>query len=245
MSSGNGAVALVTGGERGIGRECARQLAERGYTVVIGALDLPLAERTVGELAGAGSIEALALDVTDDVSISAALDAIAARHGRLDVLVNNAGITGIATPTDISRAQLRGIFEVNLFGAVLVTAAALPLLALSPAGRVVNVSSGGGSLTRCSEFARAGGRGADILAYAASKAALNMATVQTCISLGADPAYRNLKVNAVGPGTTATAVSGFVGQPPSEAARILVQLATLDADGPTGGFFDAAGPVPW
>lgn len=242
---GSAPVALVTGGERGIGKECARQLAHRGYSVFIGALDLVLAEQTAAELRADGDVDVLHLDVTDDDSIAAAVRDIDARHGRLDVLVNNAGVTGIASPGNITRAHLRTIFEVNFFGAVLVTGAALPLLERSPAARIVNVSSGGGSLTRCSEFAQSGGSGADILAYAASKAALNMATVQTRISLGADPRYARVKINSVGPGTTATAVSGFVGQPPSEGARILVELATIGEEGPTGGFFDMAGPVPW
>ncbi|WEO77299.1 SDR family NAD(P)-dependent oxidoreductase [Cryobacterium sp. SO2] len=238
-------VALVTGAERGIGKECARQLLECGYTVILGCYDLSEAAITARELSPLGTVHVVALDVADDDSIAAAMEAVADITPVIDALVNNAGVTALGSARDVTRAQLHSLFDVNAFGAALLTRAALPLLARASSPRIVNVSSGGGSLTRAAAFAAAGGPGAAILAYASSKAALNMITVQTRLTLDSDPALRHIKINSVGPGTTATQVSGFVGQHPSDGARVLVLMATLDDDGPTGGFFEWEGPVEW
>ncbi|MFC5665971.1 SDR family NAD(P)-dependent oxidoreductase [Kitasatospora misakiensis] len=237
--------ALVTGAERGLGLETARALLGRGFAVVLGVFDVAEGERALGELAPFGAVHSVRLDVRDDRSIDEAFIQVAERHAALDVLVNNAGITDTASAAEVTRDQLERIFQVNAFGPALVTKAALPLLRKSSSARIVNVSSGGGSLARASAFAGSGLPALPILAYAASKTALNMITVQTDLMLRADPHLRHIKVNAASPGTSATHVSGFQGQPPAEGARVIAQLATLGDDGPSGGFFELDGPLPW
>lgn len=238
-------VAVITGGERGIGKETARQLLERGYSVVIGSFDREAADIALGEFSGIGDVHVVPLDVSDDDSIASAFAWIERRFPAIDVLVNNAGIVGLGSAIDVTREQLRAIFEVNAFGAALVTKAALPLLRRSDHPRIVNLSSGGGSLTRTAQFASTGAVGAPILAYAASKTALNMIVVQTDLVLRNDPALRHIKINSAGPGTSATQISGFQGQSAGDGARIVVQLATIGDDGPSGGFFELAGAVEW
>jgi NAD(P)-dependent dehydrogenase (short-subunit alcohol dehydrogenase family) len=237
-------VAVVTGAQRGIGKETARQLLQLGFSVVVGALDAAEGEATAEELAESGTVRSVELDVTDDHSIETAFADIADEFAALDVLVNNAGITGLGSAVEITRAQLHSIFEVNTFGPAMVTKAAIPLLRKSDRPRIVNVSSGGGSLTRGGEVDTSRPT-VPILAYAAAKCALNMITVQTNLTLQSDPDLRHIKINAVTPGTTKTHVSGFKGQPIPEGARVVVKLATIDDDGPTGGFFDISGPLPW
>ena len=238
-------IAVITGAERGIGKESTRQLLERGFTVVIGAFDTAAGEASVAELSHLGPVSAVALDVSDDASIDAAFDHIAAQFPAIDVLVNNAGIAALGSALDVTREQFHALFDVNTFGAALVTRAALPLLQRSAHPRIVNMASGGGSLTRTTQFAATGATPAPILAYAASKAALNMVTVQTHLALANDPELRHIKVNSAAPGTTATRISGFNGQPASDGARIVVELATLADDGPSGGFFELDGVVEW
>ncbi len=237
--------ALVTGAERGLGLATARALLRLGFAVELGVFDVVEGERALRDLAEFEYVGTIPLDVRDDRSIEKAFDEIGERHGALDVLVNNAGITGMASAAEVTRAQLEEIFQVNAFGPVLVTRAALPLLRRSAGARIVNVSSGGGSLARASAFAGSGLPALPILAYASAKTALNMITVQTDLMLRGDPELRHIKVNAVSPGTSATHVSGFQGQSPDEGARIIVRLATIEDDGPSGGFFELDGPVPW
>ena len=214
-------VALVTGGNRGIGLEVCRQLAERGHDVVMGSRDV---ER--GRAAGL-DVEVRKLDVADPASIAAlALD-------RCDVLVNNAAIHydtwQHAATADL--AVVTEALEVNLLGAWRMTQALLPLLRRSPHGRVVNVSSGAGSITTMS------GGGAP--AYCVSKAALNAMTRLLAADL------RPILVNAVCPGWVATDMGGPGGRPVSEGAAGIVWAATLPDDGPTGGFFRDERPIAW
>ncbi|RQV18640.1 SDR family NAD(P)-dependent oxidoreductase [Burkholderia cenocepacia] len=245
-------VALVTGANKGIGLQIAKDLASKGFTVLVGArkLDLGLAAaKSVGPEA-----QAIQLDVTDHESIAAAAAQIEATVGRLDVLVNNAGIsrpikagTSIEAMRDsdkVSRAtvdDMRVVFETNVFGVVSVTQAMLPLLLKAPAGRIVNISSAGGSLAlkdNPADYSRV-----YVGVYQASKTALNAVTQAFAIELEGT----NIKVNAACPGFTATDLSNHAPGAGSveDAAREPIRLALLSADGPTGTFSNADGPLPW
>ncbi|MEU7526116.1 SDR family oxidoreductase [Saccharothrix sp. NPDC042600] len=243
-------VALITGANKGIGRATAELLAAAGATVLIGARD-----RRRGEEAAAairGDAHAVTLDVTDPTTAVAAATWVEQRFGRLDVLVNNAGITGSGrvapldavdqVPSTAEVDMVRSVFETNVFGVITVTNALLPLLRRSPAARVVNVSSAAGSL---SLNADPNGPLAALLpsaAYSPSKAALNALTIQYANELRED----GILVNAADPGYVDTDINDHTGfLTPAQGAAVVVRLATLDADGPTGGFFNADGPVPW
>jgi NAD(P)-dependent dehydrogenase (short-subunit alcohol dehydrogenase family) len=234
-------VALVTGANKGIGFETARGLVREGYRTWLGCRDADRGEDAAARLREeGGDARALALDVADGASIQAAAATLAAAESRLDALVNNAGITmqDDAGSTS-SEAVMRQVFEVNLFGAVAVINAFLPLLRRSPAGRIVNVTSGVGSLATMSDPLF---RSLDVVAYAASKAALNMVTVQFAKALADSP----IKINSGDPGLCATDMSGArATRSAAQGAVVMVRLATLPADGPTGGFFEDLGPVPW
>ncbi|HEU4734472.1 MAG TPA: SDR family oxidoreductase [Kofleriaceae bacterium] len=246
-------VALVTGANKGIGHEIARQLAARGYTVLVGARDAARGEAAARQIAG--DARAITLDVTNAESVAAAADRIRRELGRLDVLINNAGIAGVrgerdATPAGIARAgwpsraslaNIRAVFETNVFGVIAVTQAMLPLLREAPAGRIVNVSTRLGSMTTISDPAFPQ-RGVGGVAYGPSKSALNAVTLAFAHELR-DTA---IKVNAACPGHTATDLNGHSG-PRSvvEAAREPVRLALLGPEGPTGTFSNDAGPIPW
>ncbi len=236
-------VALITGANKGIGKEIARQLGAQGLTVLIGARDEGRGAEAAAELTKEGiNAHAVPLDVTDQASINAAAHRIESDYGRLDVLVNNAGIAldgGPASALDVD--TLRRTYETNVFGVFAATQAMLPLLKKSEAGRIVNMSSGLGSLTQNSdpdwEFAIV-----KPLAYNSSKAALNMITVILATQLKDTP----IKVNAADPGFTATDLNGHRGtRTVAQGATAAVRLATLPADGPTGGYFDEDGAVPW
>jgi len=231
-------VALITGGNKGIGRAVVEGLARRGMTVMLGARDEQLGRRAAEELAGAGDVRFVQLDVTDPVSVHRAATVIEHDCGRLDVLVNNAGINaGHDRPRDTTADPMRKTFETNVFGVVTVTHEFLKLLLQSPAGRIVNVSSHLGQLGT-----RTGIAGTPIMAYSTSKTALNAVTIQYARDLADTP----VKVNAAAPGFTATDLNNHRGtRTPAEAAAIIIRLATLDADGPTGGFYDDKGPVAW
>jgi NAD(P)-dependent dehydrogenase (short-subunit alcohol dehydrogenase family) len=246
-------VALVTGANKGIGQEIARQLAARGYTVLVGARDLARGQEAAQQMAG--DARALALDVTSAESIAAAAARIGAELGRLDVLVNNAGIargqadsaatladlTDRSKPSTASLADVRAVFETNVFGVIAVTQAMLPLLRKAPAGRIVNVSSRVGSLGTITDPAYPF-RGVGGVTYGPSKTALNAVTVAFAHELADTP----IKVNAVCPGYTATDLNNHSGtRTVAEAAREPVRLALLGADGPTGTFSNDEGPLPW
>ena len=233
--------ALVTGANKGIGFAIAQGLAARGFTVAVGARDDVRRAEAVERLraAGAADVFGVALDVADDASVTAAAQEIERTAGRLDVLVNNAGIAGrtdgrAQDPTTLDLATLRTVLETNVLGAVRVTNALLPLLRRSPAPRIVNVSSNMGSLTLQT--------GPIMAAYAPSKTMLNALTTQYARALSGTPVL----VNACCPGYVATDFTGHAGQrTPDQGAAIALHLATLPPDGPSGGFFDDAGPVPW
>ncbi|MER7165416.1 SDR family NAD(P)-dependent oxidoreductase [Micromonospora sp. NPDC000207] len=242
-----GEVALVTGANRGIGRETARQLAHQGITVLLGSRDPGRGAAVAAELAAEGAhVVAVPLDVTDPESVSAVARQLDDGLGRLDILVNNAGAFQPATALATTAPVLRELFEVNLFGVVTVTQAMLPLLARSTAPRIVNVSSTTASLTLTADGADLPGDADVRMAYTCAKAALNMLTIQYARAFRHDPEHAHVKINSATPGYTATDMNAFRGtRPVSDGARIIVDLATLPADGPTGGFFGDRGPVPW
>ncbi|MEW6437448.1 MAG: SDR family oxidoreductase [Pseudomonadota bacterium] len=236
--------ALVTGANKGIGTEVVRRLAADGYTVWLGSRDRARGEAAVAALKGAGlDVRLLEIDVADDASVTKAAQRLAQETGRLDVLVNNAGIAlSLSTPPSTEAvAQVKAVYEVNVFGPVRVTQAFLPLLKVAPAPRIVMVSSGLASLTRlvdpASEF-----YAINLLSYNSSKTALNAVTVSFAKELAAS----GFKVNAADPGYTATDLNGHTGyRTVAQAAEIILKLATLPADGPTAGFFDDQGAESW
>jgi NAD(P)-dependent dehydrogenase (short-subunit alcohol dehydrogenase family) len=237
-------VALVTGANKGIGYEIARGLAETGATVLVGARDAARGATAAEKLAAEGHAAVpLLLDVTDPLSVTAAAALVAREYGRLDILVNNAGILleRGQSPSRTPLEMLERTYATNVYGVVAVTNAMLPLLREAPAGRIVNVSSGLGSMALTSD---PGGPfpGALMLAYNSSKSALNSITVTYANELRDTP----IKVNAADPGYCATDMSGHAGpRTAAQGAIAAVRLATLPADGPTAAFFDDAGTVPW
>ncbi|MWA06657.1 SDR family NAD(P)-dependent oxidoreductase [Actinomadura sp. LD22] len=244
-------VALVTGANKGIGRAIAEGLAARGMTVLLGARDPDLGEKAAADLRDAGhDARFVWLDVTDDASVRAAAGTVAAAPGRLDVLVNNAGISGGPNdpPSQADLDRVRRVFDTNLFGVMRVTSALLPLLRRSPAARIVNVSSGTGSLTHMTDPGHYFWDLGAAAAYPQSKAALNMLTVQYAKQLRGT----GILVNAVAPGACATdfvtehiRAGRTITRTAEQGAAIAIAMATLPDGGPTGGFFDDDGPVPW
>ncbi|MGY4981829.1 SDR family oxidoreductase [Streptomyces sp. 900105755] len=231
---------LITGANKGIGHETARQLIAAGHTVYIGARDAERGRRAAEEL-GARFV---LLDVTDDASVEAAAQRIEA-DGGLDVLVNNAGIesrnadNSVPTARTVTADQMRNTFETNVFGVVRVLHAFLPLLERSAAPVVVNVSSGLASLTALSDPDHPAHFYPGI-AYPTSKTAVNMLTVQFA------KAFPALRINSVEPGFTKTDLNGNTGtQTVEQGAEIIVRMAQIGPDGPTGGYFDVNGPLAW
>lgn len=231
---------LITGANKGIGFETARQLIAAGHTVYLGSRDAERGQWAAAEL-GARLVQ---LDITDDASVAAAAQAIAA-DGGLDVLVNNAGIeartegNGVVDARNVTADIMRETFETNVFGTVRVLHAFMPLLERSDSPVIVNVSSGLASLTALSnpEFLGVGYPG---VAYPASKTAVNMLTVQFA------KAFPAMRINSVEPGFTKTDLNGNTGvQTVAQGASIIVKMAQVGADGPTGGFFYAEGELPW
>lgn len=233
---------LITGANKGLGFETARRLVAAGHTVYIGSRDAARGRRAAERL-GARTVQ---LDVTDDASVRAAAEAVEAGGG-LDVLINNAGIQAemrddgivVIDAAALTADVMRTTFETNVFGTVRVLHAFLPLLRRSAAPVVVNVSSGLASLSRVTTpetptYAYPG------VAYPASKAAVNMLTVQYA------KAFPDMRINAVEPGFTETDLNANTGiQSVAEGAEIIVRMAQLGSDGPTGGYFDAEGALPW
>jgi NAD(P)-dependent dehydrogenase (short-subunit alcohol dehydrogenase family) len=229
-------ITLVTGANKGLGRETARRLIEQGHTVYIGARDPGRGAAAAGEL-GAGL---LPLDVTDEDSVTAAAARLAAEHGRLDVLVNNAGVPGgFKPPGETTAADMLAVYDTNVFGVVRVTHAMLPLLERAGAPVIVNVSSGMGSLAVTTDPDRFEST-LHGLAYPSSKSALNMLTSQYA------KAYPRLRINMVDPGYTATDLNHHRGTKTVEqGAEAIVRMALIGPDGPTGTFTDEHGTVPW
>ncbi|SFP17346.1 Short-chain dehydrogenase [Actinomadura madurae] len=246
-------VALVTGANKGIGRGAAEQLAELGMTVLVGARDTRRGEEAAAALrAAGGDVHAIVLDVTDRATVQEAARWIEERFGRLDVLINNAGITGSGqvspedahdqVPSTVDLDMVRAVFETNVFGVIAVTNAMLPLLRRSPAPRVVNVSSHAASMTLLSDPEGPMSVLLPSAAYSPSKSALNALTVQYANELRKD----GVLVNAAAPGFVATDGNDHTGYlTVAQGAAVLVRLATLGADGPTAGYFSEEGPLPW
>jgi NAD(P)-dependent dehydrogenase (short-subunit alcohol dehydrogenase family) len=239
-------IALVTGANKGIGFEIARQLGALNIIVLAGARDQTRGEAAVQQLR-AENREAIAvqLDVTDQANIDAAAAWIDTTYGRLDVLVNNAGISvreWSTPPSQLSLGDIQKTFATNVFGVFAVTKAMLPLLRRSQAGRIVNLSSEMSSLYSNSEADSPLANLPPTLAYNASKTTLNALTVFFAKELRGTP----IKINSVSPGYVATDLNGHSGYlTPEQGARVPVTYATLPADGPTGGFFGANGPIAW
>ena len=237
-----GRVALITGANRGIGKEVARQLAQRGLTVLVGARDSKRGEVAAVELSGDGEARAVTIDVTSLRSVKAAATWIETTFGRLDVLVNNAGVLlelDFPKPSQVSLDRVRETFETNTFGPITVMQVMLPLLHRSPAGRIVNVTSRQASLSMAGD---PDGPGLQLLAYNSSKAGLNAATLQFARELRDS----RIKVNLADPMHCATDINGHSGdRPASEGARIVVELALIGDDGPSGAFLSGDGAVPW
>ena len=231
---------LITGANKGLGFETARRLVAAGHTVYVGSRDAERGRRAAEEL-GAHAVQ---LDVTDDASVAAAVKTIEAGGG-LDVLINNAGIAdrtddnATIGAADLTADSMRTVFETNVFGLVRVTHAFLPLLQRSAAPVVVNVSSGLGSLDRISTpgtpvYDYAG------TSYPASKTVVNVITVQYA------KAFPNIRINAVEPGFTKTDLNGNTGiRSVEQGAEIIVRMAQVGPDGPTGGLFDDQGTISW
>ncbi len=238
MEKHSQAVALITGANKGLGLEIARQLGQRGLTVVLGARQAK-AEAPAAELRSQGiDAHAVTLDVTNTADITAVADFLETQFGRLDILVNNAGVQ-LDRGFDVSPDTLRQTYEANVIGPYAITQAVLPLLRQAPAGRIVNQSSILGSLTAISQ-----GQGGSWATpgYTSSKAALNMLTVVLAQHL----ADTNIKVNAAHPGWVKTDLGGADAPlDVTEGAQTAVRLALLPADGPTGGYFHGAEHLPW
>lgn len=244
-------VALVTGANQGVGNEIAKALAANGYQVYVGSRNLSNGEKAAAEIGD--NATAIQLDVTQQASIDAAVELIKQEYGRLDLLVNNAGISHAGKPgrpmeevlaegraTTASLDEVRAVWETNVFGVIAVTQAALPLLRKSDAARIVNVSSGLGSLTWVSDPA-CWAREHFGVVYAASKTALNAVTLSFALELEKE----NIKVNATSPGFTATALNNFQGTDSLEVGSREPVRVALETDGPTGRFTGPDGPLPW
>jgi NAD(P)-dependent dehydrogenase (short-subunit alcohol dehydrogenase family) len=240
-------IALITGANKGIGLETARQLAEKGIHVLIGARDAANGQAAAQTLQAAGyKADFIALDVSDEASVKQAAQTVSDRYGKLDILVNNAGINpeypqAVFSFEQMSLELLMQIYQTNVFGAFLTIREFLPLLRKAEAGRIVNTSSSGGSLTEQSNpaspyyFVNTAG-------YNSSKTALNALTVQLAKQL----AGTNIKVNSACPGWVQTDMgSAAAPRTVQEGARIIIKLATLPNDGSNGGFFNEDGSIGW
>lgn len=236
--------ALVTGANKGIGRETARRLALQGMTVLVGARDRERGEAAVASLRTISpDVHLVLIDVSDVASIERAAADVRERFGRLDVLINNAAIAAASGPPSThSVATMRELFSTNAFGLISVTQAFLPLLEKAPSARIVNVSTSLASLILISDPNSMVAQQTDLFAYAASKSAVNTFTVHLANQLRA----KNIKVNSACPGYVATDINQHRGHRTVEqGAEIIVRLATLPESGPTGGFFNEEGVVPW
>lgn len=234
-------IALVTGANKGIGLEIARQLAEAGVHVIIGARNSEGGRAAVEDLASQKLIaQSIRLDLDNLTCVEAAAATIRSEHGKLDILVNNAGIFEFADapPSSASIAAVRRVMEVNFIGALAVTQAMLPLLKEAPAGRIVNLASSLGSLTLNADPGSTY-YSQRYIGYNASKAALNMLTIQ----LSEELRDTGIVVNSVSPGFVKTDLTGYGNMTPEEGARLPVQYALAGEQ--TGTFVEPNGPTPW
>jgi NAD(P)-dependent dehydrogenase (short-subunit alcohol dehydrogenase family) len=240
-------IALITGANKGIGLETARQLAAQGIHVLIGARDAANGEAAAQKLQAAGyKADFIALDVSNEASVKQAAQTVTDRYGQLDILVNNAGINpeypqGIFSFEQMPLELMIQIYQTNVFGPFLMIREFLPLLRKSEAGRIVNTSSSGGSLTDQSN-PESPYYGVNTTGYNSSKTSLNALTVQLAKQLTGT----NIKVNSACPGWVQTDMgSAAAPRTVEEGARIIIKLATLPNDGPNGRFFDENGPIGW
>jgi len=232
--------ALVTGGNSGIGLEVVRALAQRGMTVWLGSRDREKGEAAVAELAAEGDVRIAVLDTTRPQSFQPVLDAIGAEHGKLDVLVNNAGVSLHGNVLEIDPDTVRQSFETNVHGPMRLAQLALPLLRNGDGSRVVNVSTHAAQFGFLASPPPPIPSGSLPYGYCVSKAALNAATVMLAEALKSD----GIKVNACSPGLVRTQVSRFTGsRTPAQGATVIVRLATEGEE--TGQFFDENGRLDW
>jgi NAD(P)-dependent dehydrogenase (short-subunit alcohol dehydrogenase family) len=243
-------IAFITGGNRGLGFQTALDLKENGTKVVIGSRDLEQGKKAVEKLRAAGvDADVIKFDITNPADHKAAYDYFNSKYGRLDILVNNAGIAGGSFPgngpehsaSDVPLDLLEKVFETNFFAPVALTKTLLPLIKKSPAGRIVNLSSILGSLSLHAD-PKSPIYHAKSFAYDASKTALNAFTIHLAYELR----DTNIKVNSAHPGWVKTDMGGE--QAPmelSEGGKTSAALATLPADGPSGGYFHLGKPLPW
>jgi NAD(P)-dependent dehydrogenase (short-subunit alcohol dehydrogenase family) len=237
-------IALVTGANKGIGKEISRQLGAKQVLVLMGARDRERGEEASADLQAEGlKVEFIEMDVTSQQIVDAAAAEIERQYGRLDILVNNAGVALDWMPgSELTMDLLQKTFDTNFFGAFRVSKAMLPLLKKSKAGRIVNLTSGNGSFGFFTDPSVPLPDRRTILAYASSKTALNMMTVRLANELKAI----GIKVNAADPGFTATDMNQHRGtRTLQEGAATPVRLALLPDDGPTGRVFGDDGPEPW
>lgn len=231
-------ITLITGGNKGLGFETARALKEQGHKVYIGSRNAQRGQQAAQQL----GVDYVVLDVTDDDSVNNAVATIEQQEGRLDVLINNAGISGGFTkPRDITATDMEHVYNTNVFGLVRVTNHFIPLLENSEQPIIVNVSSGLGSFGMVNDNSKAESK-VNSLAYCSSKSAVTMLTVQYAKDL------THMQVNAADPGSTNTDLVGDASnnaKPATEGIKPIVKLATIDKDGPTGTFIDGDGPMPW
>ncbi len=230
-------ITLITGANKGLGHETARRLIAEGHTVYMGSRD-ETRGRAAAESIGGRFVQ---LDVTSDSSVDAAMLEIERLEGRVDVLINNAGIAGEWTPpADVTAQDLEHVFAVNVFGLVRVTRAFLPLLQKSTNPVMVNVASGLGSIGVVTDPSRMEFHSTASIAYSSSKSAVTMLAVQYA------KAFPGIRVNVADPGFTSTDLNGNRGtQTVAEGTDAIVKLALLGPDGPTGTFSDRSGPLPW
>jgi len=238
-------IALITGANKGIGLETARQLGKQGITVVIGARDESRGSAAVAQLKSEGlTAHFVSLDVTNPASVTAAAASIEKDFGQLDILVNNAGVLdygGEATPSTVPQEILRSTFDLNFFGLISVTQAMLPLIRRSPAGRIVNLTSILGSIAEHAD-PNSPIFGAKFIAYDASKASVNMFTNHLAHELRDTP----IKVNAAHPGWVKTDMGGpDAPMEIADGAKTSVMLATLPDSGPSGGFYHMGVHMRW
>ena len=228
-------ITLITGGNAGLGYETARRLKEIGQTVIIGARNLEKGKKAAETL----GVALVQLDVTDSQSITQAAQTVQAEFGKLDVLINNAGMPGaLGSPKEIDVTAMQKVYDTNVFGIVRVTKAFLPLLDQSDNPVILNVSSGLGSFGQVLNPETIESK-VNALAYSSSKAAVSMLTVQYAKGL---PNYR---INAVDPGPTKTTAFKNGGQTVKEGTDAVVKLAQIDQTGPTATFFNRDGVIPW
>ena len=242
MSTHEPRISFITGGSKGIGKEVVRGLARQGVVVIIGARNVEVGERAVAELSSEGTVLFHPFDVTDENSRRQGARYVEREFGKLDILINNAGIatdgppgTGERRPpSQVSISEIKTVYDTNVFGVIGTSQAFLPLLRQAPLGRIVNVSSGLGILSTDRDLFN--------IAYSSSKTALNAVTRHfACEFQGS-----SVTINSAAPGFCATDINGFTGtRTPAQGATIIVRLALLEEDSPNGGFFNEDGLLPW